>query len=311
MLEEVLWVEKYRPRTIEDTILPERLKKPFQKYADGENLPNLMLAGRSGIGKTTVARAMADQLGADFMIINGSLNGNIDTLRNDIQRFASSVSFNGGRKIVCLDEADNLTDATQKALRNFTEEYSKNTAFILTCNFKNRLIEPLHSRCKVIDFTVGKADMADLATQFMKRVMWILEAENVEYDKAAVAAVIKKFYPDWRRVLNELQDYAATGKIDSGILANLSETSIKALMGFLKNKEFTNARKWVGENIDTDSAALFRTLYDTATQYVDKASVPALVLIIGKYQYQDAFVADKEINVMACLTEIMVDCEWL
>lgn len=306
-----MWTEKYRPKTIADTILPAELKATFQQFVDQKNIPNLLLSGSAGCGKTTVARAMLEELGCDYIIINGSMNGNIDTLRNDIQRFASSVSFTGGRKYVILDEADYLNaNSTQPALRNFMEEFSKNCGFILTCNFKNRIIEPLHSRCSVIDFKISKKDLPDLAAQMMKRLVTILNEQGIDYDKAVVAELLKKHYPDWRRVINELQRYSATGKIDSGLLANIQEASIKGLVKNLKDKGFTDARKWVAENTDGDSVAIFRTLYDTASEYLTKASVPQLVLILAKYQYQAAFVADHEVNLMACLTEIMMDCEF-
>lgn len=312
MLEEFLWVEKYRPKTIEDTILPQHLKDTFLEFVRQGNIPNLLLSGSAGCGKTTVARAMLEELGCDYIVINGSLNGNIDTLRNEIMQFASSVSLMGGRKYVILDEADYLNpNSTQPALRNFMEEFSKNCGFILTCNFKNRIIEPLQSRCSVVDFKIKKTDLPALATQMMKRLAHILNTEGVEYDKAVLAELIKKHYPDWRRVINELQRYSATGKIDSGLLANITETSMKALVGFLKEKDFTNMRKWVAENIDSDATAIFRDLYDSSSQYVTKNSVPNLILILAKYQYQAAFVADHEINLTACLTEMMVELEYL
>lgn len=311
MNEEYLWVERYRPKTIADCILPEELKQTFQAFVDKKDVPGLLLSGQPGTGKTTVARAMLEQLGCDYIVINGSLNGNIDTLRNDIQRFASSVSFTGGRKYVILDEADYLTTATQAALRNFMEEYSKNCGFILTCNFSNRIMDALRSRCSTIHFKIDKKEMPKLAAQFMKRATQILNENNIEYDKAVVASVISKHYPDWRKVLNELQRYSATGRIDSGILVNLQETTLKELMGFLKDKDFTAARKWVADNFDTDSSVLFRSIYDNASTYVEKSSIPALVLVLARYQYQDAFVADKELNLMACITELMVDCVFL
>jgi len=311
MREEFLWVEKYRPKTIEETILPVELKAVFQQFVDQKNIPNLILSGSAGVGKTTVARAMLEQLGCDYIVINGSMNGNIDTLRNEILNFASSVSLSGGRKYVILDEADYLNaNSTQPALRNFMEEFSRNCGFILTCNFKNRIIEPLHSRCSVIDFKIGKKEMAKLAMQFMKRVSNILNSENIEFDKAVVAEVIQKHFPDWRRVLNELQRYSATGKIDSGILANLQQVSIKELVSMLKEKNFSGLRKWVGENLDNDQNSIFRQLYDTASEFLPPTDVAQLVLILGKYQYQAAFVADQEINLMACLTEIMINLEF-
>ena len=312
MLDEFLWVEKYRPVTIADTILPDGLKQTFQEFVNQGNIPNLLLSGSAGCGKTTVARAMLEELGCDYIVINGSLNGNIDMLRNEIMQFASSVSLMGGRKYVILDEADYLNpNSTQPALRNFMEEFSRNCGFILTCNFKNRIIDPLQSRCSVVEFKIKKTDLPALASQMMKRLMHILDTESVVYDKAVLAELIKKHYPDWRRVINELQRYSATGKIDSGLLANITESSYKDLIRFLKEKDFTNTRKWVAENIDTDATAIFRTLYDTASMYVSKNSVPGLVLILAKYQYQAAFVADHEINLMACLTEMMIEMEYL
>ena len=307
--EDFLWTEKYRPKDIEHCILPSDLKKTFQQFVNEKNVPNLLLSGRAGVGKTTVARAILEQLDCDYMVINGSLNGNIDTLRNEIHSFASAVSFSGGRKYVILDEADYLNaNSTQPALRNFMEQYSKNCGFILTCNFKNKIIDPLHSRCSVVDFKIDNKEKPKLAADFFKRVISILESENVKHDKAAVAEVIKKFFPDWRRVLNELQRYSATGSIDSGILANHAETTIKELVGFMKEKNFTNVRKWVAEHSDVESAVLFRQFYDNAAQYLKAGSIPMLVLLIGEYQYKAAFVADPEINLAAfcvnCMTEL-------
>jgi len=309
-MKEFLWVEKYRPKTIEDTILPADLKTTFQQFVDQQNIPNLILSGTAGVGKTTVARAMLEQLGCDYIVINGSMNGNIDTLRNEILNFASTISFSGGRKYVILDEADYLNaNSTQPALRNFMEEFSANCGFILTCNFKNRIIEPLHSRCSVVDFKISKKDMSKLAAEFFKRVQTILSTENVEYDKAVVAEVIKKHFPDWRRVLNELQRYAATGKIDSGILSNIQETSLKELLILIKDKNFTAVRKWVAETSEnTDD--VFRKLYDICAEHFTSAYIPALVLTIAKYQYQAAFAADHEVNLAACLAEIMIECEF-
>lgn len=312
MNEEFLWVEKYRPKTIEDTILPCDLKATFQQFVDQKNIPNLILSGTAGVGKTTVARAMLEQLGCDYIVINGSMNGNIDTLRNEILSFASSVSLSGGRKYVILDEADYLNaNSTQPALRNFMEEFSRNCGFILTCNFKNRIIEPLHSRCSVIDFKISKKVMAKLATQFFKRVTFILESEGVEYDQKVVAEVINKHFPDWRRVLNELQRYSATGKIDSGILVNLQETSIKELVGLLKDQNYTEIRKWAKNNIDTDVNALYNQFYDISSEICSKNTAPVLVLNLAKYQYQNAFAANPEINFVAFLVEIMINCEFV
>ena len=309
--DEFIWVEKYRPRTIYNTILPIGLKSTFQQFVDQKNIPNLLLTGRAGIGKTTVARAMLEQLQCDYIIINGSMNGNIDTLRNEIKDFASSLSFSGGRKYVILDEADYLNpNSTQPALRNFMEEYSKNCGFIMTCNFKNKIIEPLHSRCSVVEFKIDKEDKPKMASQFYKRVCSILDQEGVQYDQKAVVEVITKFFPDWRRVLNELQRYSATGKIDSGILVNFSEENLKGLVELLKVKNFTEVRKWVAENNDIDQSVFFRKLYDTASQYLKTNSIPQLIITLADYQYKAAFVADHEINILACLTEIMAEGEF-
>lgn len=312
MNEEFLWVEKYRPKTIDDTILPVDLKATFQQFVDQKNIPNLILSGSAGVGKTTVARAMLEQLGCDYIVINGSMNGNIDTLRNEILNFASTVSFSGGRKYVILDEADYLNaNSTQPALRNFMEEFSRNCGFILTCNFKNRIIEPLHSRCSVIDFKISKRDMAKLAMQFMKRVNFILNTENVKYESAVIAEVIQKHFPDWRRVLNELQRYSATGTIDFGILANMQDTSIRELINFMKDRDFTEVRKWVKNNIDTDVNVLYNQFYDSASQYFTPDSIPMLVLHIATYQYQNAFSANPEINFSAFCAHVMLDLEFV
>ena len=309
--DDFLWVEKYRPRTIDSAVLPSTLKTTFQQFVDQKNIPNLLLTGRAGIGKTTVARAMLEELQCDYIIINGSMNGNIDTLRNEIKDFASSISFSGGRKYVILDEADYLNpNSTQPALRNFMEEYSKNCGFILTCNFKNKIIEPLHSRCSVVEFKIDKEDKPKMASLFYKRVCNILEQEGVNYDQKAVVEVITKFFPDWRRVLNELQRYSATGKIDSGILVNFSEENLKGLVELLKAKNFSEVRRWVAENNDIDQAVFFRKLYDTASQYLKTNSIPQLVITLADYQYKAAFVADHEINILPCLTEIMAEGEF-
>lgn len=310
-LDNVLWVEKYRPRTISDTILPDQLKITFQEFVNKKEVPNLLLSGRAGTGKTTVAKAMLEELACDYIVINGSLNGNIDTLRNDIKSFASSVSLSGGRKYVILDEADYLNpNSTQPALRNFIEEFSINCGFILTCNFKNRIIEPLHSRCSVIEFKIQKEDKQKLASQFFNRVLNILGNENIEYDKKVVAEVVGKYFPDYRRTLNELQRYSVTGKIDTGILTDHKEETLKEVLTFLKSKNFSSVRKWVGENSDVDSASFFRSIYDVAADFLKPSSIPQLVLILADYQYKAAFVADHEINITACLTEIMVECEF-
>jgi len=306
-----LWVEQYRPPNIKECILPERLKSVFQAFVDKNQVPNLLLTGGPGVGKTTVARALLNELDLDYIIINGSMKGNIDTLRTEISQFASTVSFTGGRKYVILDEADYLNpQSTQPALRNFMEEFSNNCGFILTCNFKNRIIEPLHSRCSVVDFTMSKKEMASLAPQFLKRVSNILKMKGVEFDPKVIAELIMKHMPDWRRVLNELQRYSVTGKIDVGILTTLSDESFDSLVSMMKNQDFTGIRKWVVDNADIESSTLFRKLYDYANKKMKPMSVAQMVLILAKYQYQAAFVVDHEINNVACLLEIMTDCEW-
>lgn len=311
MTEEFLWVEKYRPKTIDDTILTDELKKTFQQFVDQKNVPNLILAGTAGIGKTTVAKAMLEQLNCDYIVINGSMDRNIDTLRTTIQTFASSMSLIGGRKYVILDEADYLNaNSTQPALRNFMEEYSMNCGFILTCNYKNRIIPALHSRCSVVDFKLSKKDFATVASQFYKRVVHILKEEAVPYDKNVVGEFIKKFYPDWRRILNELQRYSATGQIDAGILTSLQEVSIKQLVTDMKDKNLTNVRKWAAENSSNDQNVIFRKLYDTSHEYFSPAGIAQMITIIGKYQYYAAFVADPEVNIASCLTEIMIECDF-
>jgi DNA polymerase III delta prime subunit len=311
MLEQFLWVERYRPKAIADTILPADLKKTFQTFVDQKNVPNLILAGSAGVGKTTVARAMLEELGCDYIVINGSMNGNIDTLRNEILNFASSVSLQGGRKYVILDEADYLNqNSTQPALRNFMEEFSKNCGFILTCNYKNRIIKPLHSRCSVIDFVVPKDCKPKLAAQFMKRTEAILDKESVKYDRAVVGTVIQKHFPDWRRVLNELQRYSATGAIDSGILSKFEDLTVKQVLEACKRKDFDAIRKWVHDNSDQEQVNVFRSVYENAFEIVDKKSIPELIVIIADYSYKAAFVADHEINLIAFFVEIMMRCEW-
>ncbi len=313
MREDFLWVEKYRPKTIKDTVLSPELKTLFQTFVDNNNVPNLLLTGSQGIGKTTVAKAMLEELGADYIVINGSDEGRlIDTLRTKIKNFASSVSLAGGRKYVILDEADYCNAETvQPALRNFMEEFSKNCGFIMTCNFVNKIIQPLHSRCSVVEFKIANKDKPAMGKELYVRILDILKTENISFDEKVIREVLAKHFPDNRRILNELQRYSATGHIDSGILANLSETSIKELMQLLKDKEFTSVRKWVGKNIDGDVAPMFRKIYDTITQYVKPTSIPQVVVTLADYQYKSAFVADQEVNFMAFLTELMVDTEWL
>jgi DNA polymerase III delta prime subunit len=311
MSKDFLWVEKYRPKTISDTILPTELKETFQQFVDQDNIPNLLLSGGPGVGKTTIARAMCEQLNVDYIVINGSMNGNIDTLRTEIKDFASTISFTGNRKYVILDEADYLNpQSTQPALRNFMEEYSKNCGFILTCNFKNRIIDPLHSRCSVIEFKINGKDKASMASQLFKRVKAILSDENVSYDQKTLAELITLYFPDFRRVINELQRYSATGSIDSGILANYS-SNIQDLVGILKSKKFVDMRKWIADHKDMDTAQLYRQLYDNASQYVKPQSIPQLVVTLADYQYKAAFVADHEINNVACMTELMMEVDWV
>ena len=311
MRDDYLWVEKYRPKTIDDCILPQQIKETFQTFVDQQNVPNLLLTGGPGVGKTSVAKAMLEQLDSDYIVVNGSMSGNIDTLRNDIKTFASSVSFSGGRKYVILDEADYLNaQSTQPALRNFMEEFSKNCGFILTCNFKNRIIEPLHSRCSVIDFKIPTNQKPKIAAGFFKRTCKILEENNIQYDQKVVAELVQKHFPDWRRVLNELQRYGATGKIDAGVLVNVSDENLNNLMEYLKGKQFTEVRKWVAQNIESDTSNIFRRIYDKAYQYAEPSSVPQIVVTLADYQYKAAFAADQELNMMACLTELMVEGEW-
>ena len=305
-MENFLWVEKYRPKTISECVLPSGLKQTLSEFISKGDLPNLILSGGPGVGKTTAAKAMIEELGLTYMMINGSEESGIDTLRVKLKNYASTVSLHGGRKYLILDESDYLNaQSTQPALRGLIEEFHKNCGFILTCNYKNRLIPPLHSRCSVVDFTIQKSEKKELAEQFFKRVMDILVAEDIKFEPKAVAEVINKFFPDWRRVINELQRYSVSGRIDAGILVDISEINIKELMRFMKDKEFTNVRKWIVNNIDNDPTRLFRRLYDNLYDYMDGSSIPHVVVILGEYQYKAAFVADQEINLLACLTEIM------
>lgn len=308
---EVLWVEKYRPQNIEDTILPETMKNTFRKFVNDENVPNLLLTGGPGVGKTTIAKAMLDEMGCDYLVKNGSLNVNIDTLRYDISTYASAVSLSGGRKYVIFDEADYLNAASvQPALRNFIEEYSANCGFIFTCNFKNRIISPLRSRLSEIDFTIEQTERPALAMQFFKRVIAILDNEKVDYDKKVVAKVIEKHFPDFRRVLTELQSYAASGKIDEGIFVNLKQESMDELFNLLKAKDFTNMRKWVASNSDQDMNEMFRRVYDMMQERVEFKTQPGFVVTLADYMYKANFVADQEVNMVAFLTEVMIESEY-
>tara|TARA_B100000676_G_scaffold306214_1_gene361997 strand:+ start:492 stop:1430 length:939 start_codon:yes stop_codon:yes gene_type:complete len=311
MSKDFLWVEKYRPTKIQDCILDESLKQTFLKIVKSGELPNMLLTGSAGLGKTTVARALCNELELDYILINGSEEGNIDTLRTKIKQFASSVSLQGGLKVVILDEADYLNpQSTQPALRAFIEEFSNNCRFILTCNFKNRIIEPLHSRCGVYEFNIG--DKATLCGEFMTRCQLILIDEGIVCaDNQVLADIIMKHFPDWRRVLNELQRFGiANGSIDKSILVNISDTNYDNLFTHLKNKDFKKMRNWVVNNIDTDASAIFRAIYDRMSDKVSPQSIPQLVLILADYQYKNAFVADHELNVVACLTEVMSDVQF-
>ena len=310
MRETFLWVEKYRPKKITDCILPESIKNTFIEFVGQKEIPNLLLSGGSGVGKTTVARALCEELHADYILINGSEESGIDVLRNKIKTFASTVSLQGGYKVVILDEADYLNpQSTQPALRGFIEEFHKNCRFIFTCNFKNRIIEPLHSRCSVIEFKIN-GNKNQLANEFMGRVESILKKEKIGFDDKVIAELIMKHFPDWRRVLNELQRYSVSGTIDTGILVNIAEVSLKELMTHLKGKDFKNVRKWVVDNIDNDPVKVFRKVYDKMYDYMKPGSIPNAVLVLGEYQYKSAFVADQEINLLACLTEIMSQCQF-
>ena len=301
-----LWVEEYRPKTIEDCILPDSLKTLFTSFVQKGELSNLLLSGTPGIGKTTVAKALCEQLNCDWIMINGSEEGGIDVLRNKIKNFASTVSLSGGKKVVILDEADYLNpQSTQPALRGFVEEFHKNCRFILTCNFKNRIIEPLHSRFSNIEFKVNPKDKPKLASRLFERAVFILKEQNINYEDKVLVELIKKHFPDFRKLINELQRYSVSGTIDAGILVNVSDENLKTLVSHLKNKEFSDMRKWVVNNLDNDPVKIFRKIYDTLYSNLEPSTIPHAVLIIADYQYKSAFVADQEINLVACLTELM------
>ena len=312
-MSDFIWVEKYRPTTIDECILPKGIKKTFQDFVERGEIPNMLLSGPPGIGKTTVAKALCHQLGSDYYVINGSDEGRfLDTVRNSAKNFASTVSLTSDskHKVIIIDEADNTTSDVQLLLRASIEEFSKNCRFIFTCNYKNKIIDPLHSRCSVVDFSINKKDKPTIAAQFFARLNSILEEEKVEADKKVLAELINKHFPDWRRVLNECQRYAVSGKIDSGILAAFSDVSVNDLIKNLKQKNFSEVRKWVVTNLDNDTSVLLRRIYDSLYDSLVNSSIPAAVLIIAKYQFQIAFVADQEINLLAALTEIMVECEF-
>lgn len=308
-MSDFLWVEKYRPRTIDDCILPQEQKEFFSKFLEKGEIQNMLLCGSAGVGKTTVARALCEQLGADYIIINGSEESGIDVLRTKIKQFASTVSFNGGTKVVILDEADYLNpNSTQPALRGFIEEFANNCRFILTCNFKNRIIQPLHSRCAVIEFKIPRKDKPKIAAQFFNRLNDILAAEGVSSDPKVIVKVVEKYFPDYRRILNELQRYSSAGNIDEGIFVNLGEANMAELQSALKDKDWKKMRTWVVNNLDNDPVSLMRKIYDHILPNV--TTVPQLVLILADYQYKAAFVSDQEINLVACLTEIMASIEF-
>jgi len=312
-MNEFLWVEKYRPKNIEHCILPDELKNTFRSFVDKGEVPNLLLCGTAGIGKTTVAKALCHELGVDYLVINGSDEGRfLDTVRNSAKQFASTVSLTSSakHKVIIIDEADNTTHDVQLLLRASIEEFQNNCRFIFTCNFKNKIIQPLHSRTTVIDCNTRGKQKQQIATQFFERCRGILTAENIQFTDAVVAEVVQKFFPDFRRTLNELQRYAASGVIDTGILAQISQVRLEKLVGALKNKDFGATRKWIVANLDNDPNTILRTVYDSLYGALAPASIPQAVLIIAKYQYQSAFVADQEINLLAALTEIMVECQF-
>ena len=313
-MSDFLWVEKYRPKKISDCILSEHLKETFTQFLKQKEIPNLLLTGTAGTGKTTVARALCEELGADYIIINGSDEGRqIDTLRNKIKNFASTVSLTekSNHKVVIIDEADYMNaDSVQPALRNFIETFYNNCRFIFTCNYVNKIIPALHSRCTVIDFKIVNGQKVKTATAFMKRLEGVLKSENIEFDKKVLSELIQKYYPDFRRTINELQRYSVRGKIDSGILFSLSEANTKELIVSLKDKRFNDMRKWVVQNLDKEASFLFRTIYDVLYTSLDSKSIPQAILILAGYQYKSAFVADQEINMVACLTEIMASCKF-
>jgi DNA polymerase III delta prime subunit len=312
-MSDFIWVEKYRPKTIDECILPDNIKKTFKEFLNRGEIPNMLLAGPPGVGKTTVAKALCNELGVDFYVINGSDEGRfLDTVRNNAKNFASTVSLSSEakHKVVIIDEADNTGNDVQLLLRAFIEEFAGNCRFIFTCNYKNKILEPLHSRCAVVDFSIRGKEKQQIAANFFQRLNFILEQERIEADKKVLVELINKHFPDWRRVLNECQRYSVSGKIDSGILAAFSDVAVDDLIKNLKTKNFPEVRKWVNSNMDNDTSVLFRRIYDSLYESLVPNTIPAAVLVIAKYQYQTAFVADQEINMLACLTEIMVECEF-
>ena len=313
MTESLLWVEGYRPKTIDECILSETIKGTLTDLVKDEKIPNLMFTGPPGVGKTTAARALCEQTNSDYIIINGSDEGRIiDTLRTKLTQFCSTISFGGGRKVVIIDEADYMNpDSVQPAMRNFIEKFSGNCSFIFTCNYKNRIIEPIHSRCAVVDFTLIKEEKPQIAAKFLNRCEYILTNEKIEYDKNVIIALIQKHFPDFRRVINELQRYSTSGKINSGVLATIGELNLNQLISALREKNFQNMRQWVTSNVDNDPTTVYRKIYDKLYDVLEKSSIPQAVLIIADYQYKSAFVADQEINLVACLVELMAECEFV
>ncbi len=312
-MSDFIWVEKYRPKTIDECILPENIKKTFSNFLNKGEIPNMLLSGPPGVGKTTVAKALCNQLGVDYYVINGSDEGRfLDTVRNNAKNFASTVSLSSDarHKVIIIDEADNTTSDVQLLLRASIEEFQNNCRFIFTCNYKNKIIEPLHSRCAVVDFSIKGKQKQEVAAKFFKRLNFILDEERCESDKKVLAELINKHFPDWRRVLNECQRYSVSGKIDSGILATFSDIAVNDLIKNLKEKNFPEVRRWVVSNLDNDTSVLFRLIYDNLYAALVPSTIPAAVLVIAKYQYQTAFVADQEINMLAALTEIMVECKF-
>ena len=312
-MKKCLWVEQYRPQKIDDCILPANIKKAFKGFVEKGEIPNLLLTGTAGVGKTTIAKAVCDEIGASYIVINGSDEGRfLDTVRNRVRQFATTVSLTSGapHKVVIIDEADNTTPDVQLSLRTAVEEFHNNCRFIFTCNFQNKIIEPLHSRCTVVDFRIQKEQQQQLQGQFFMRLKQILDENKVEYQDKVIVKLIQRYYPDWRRLINEAQRHAATGKIDTDILCDIADVNLSQLMNSLKNKEFSTVRKWVVDNIDNDPNIVMRKIYDALYENIKPKYIPEVVLILAKYQYQIAFVADQEINLLACLTEVMMSCEF-
>tara|TARA_B100000686_G_scaffold153860_1_gene161343 strand:+ start:1880 stop:2818 length:939 start_codon:yes stop_codon:yes gene_type:complete len=311
MTENILWVERYRPQTVKDCILPAYLKEPFQAYVDSKSIPNLLLTGGPGMGKTTVAKAMCKEIGLDYLVVNGSEETGIDLLRNKLDSYCSSVSLRGGRKVIIIDEGDYLNPtSTQPAMRGFIERFADNCSFIITCNYLNRIIEPIHSRCSVIEFKITKKNQPKMASLFLQRVLDILKENQIQFEEKIIAEVILKYFPDFRRILNELQRYSQHGTIDSGIFQQFSDTNFKKLISALKDKKFSEIRKWVVDNSDNDPKLIYRKLYDNLNDYLEPQTIPTAILLLADYQYKAAFCADHEINLTACLIEMMVDCTW-